>query len=193
MHNENSITLIKKPICLVSSSLLIMYIIFTCDSSAGTNRSNRFSFKCRLHFLIKAAWYKPEMTKFHFIFSRKWRFFKHVAKQRQVLFNILAGTGVFRCCKSQTKWSILCWTSGRCFLLKYWTASFREWGPPNCSKVRWQQEGWEGRPDWKFWEKIWDPWRQQELCLGFCYIILWQGSSLLVLRDMEKNLPALSH
>lgn len=139
MHNEYSITLIKKPICLVSSSLLIMYIIFTCNGSAGTNRSNGFSFKCTLHFLKKVAWYKPEIMKFHFIFSRKWHFFKYEADQRQVLFNILARTGVFWCYKSQMKRSGLGWTSGRYFLLKYWTASFGEWGPPDCSKVRWQQ------------------------------------------------------
>lgn len=55
------------------------------------------------------------------------------------------------------------------------------------------QEGWEGRPDWKSWEKIWDSWRQQVVCLGFCYITPWQDSSLLVLRDLEKNLPAVSY
>jgi len=95
LHNEYSITLIKKPFYPLSSSLLIIYIVFTCNGSEGTNRSNRFSFKCRLHFLINAAEYRPERTKFHFIFSRKLYFFKLVATQRQVFFNILARTGVF--------------------------------------------------------------------------------------------------
>lgn len=39
------------------------------------------------------------------------------------------------------KWSVLCWTSGRYFLLKYWTDCLGKWSPPDCSKVRWQPGG----------------------------------------------------
>lgn len=77
-------------------------MIFTCNGSEGTNRSNRFSLKCRLHLL--AAQYKPEMTKFHIICSGNWHFFKRAANQKQGLFNIVARTGVVWCCKSQMKW-----------------------------------------------------------------------------------------
>lgn len=192
MHNEYSITLIKKPICLVSSSLLIMYIIFTCDGSAGTNRSNRFSFKCRLHFLIKAVWYTPEMIKFHFIFSRKWHFFKHEANQKQVLFNILSRTGVFWCCKSQTKWSILCWTSGRFFLLKYWTESFRELGPPDCAKGRWQPGGLGRKTRLQILGENLGPMKTTRGLFGVLLYHTVSGLFTVGLRDLEKNLPAVS-
>lgn len=139
------------------------------------------------------------MTKFLFIFSRKWHFFEDAANQRQAVFNILARTGVFWCYKGQKIKDQVCvglvTASWGYFLLKplvicvrHWSASFGE-GVFQIG-LQWDvnQVGWEGRADCKSCEKIWDPWKQRFCpvcyqgawekathCVSLSYFFLWTG------------------
>lgn len=85
------------------------------------------------------------------------------------------GQVCFDAVKARQNDQVLCWTSDRYFFTKLLGSQLwgGEWVFHTAPKWDGNQAGWEGRADCKSLEKIWDSWRQWEVCLlGFCFLVL---------------------